>query len=139
MTVSGLRPVRTVRPPSAACTTMPRKSSSAGLRRSRRPARQAVTRAAATAAESTKVSIRLPNSITPWAPISRVTTRLWSVQRGNVGQPSPEAVSRTAPPVTTITVFMTRAPRNVRRSTVSVGRHAITRASMPPAYGPLTA
>ena len=51
ITVTGFRPVSTVTPPSSACATMPRNSTSAGRSRSRRPARQAVTRAAATAAE----------------------------------------------------------------------------------------
>ena len=64
--------------------------------------------AAATAAASTKVSIRLPNSMNPCTPISRVTTIDVSVHLGTSGQPRPDAVSRTAPPVTTITVFITR-------------------------------
>src|SRR6478752_155897 len=44
----------------------------------------------------------------PWNPISGVVARDPSVQRGHVGQPSPDAVSRTAPPVTTRTIWPTR-------------------------------
>src|SRR6478736_3642358 len=59
---------------------------------------------AATAA-SAKVRSLLPNSMKPWMPISGVLTRESLVQRGQVGQPRPEAVRRTAPPVTTRTVW----------------------------------
>ena len=59
-------------------------------------------------AASTKVRVRLPNSMTPWTPSSPWGTYDRSVQRGQVGQPRPEAVSRTAPPVTTIPMLATR-------------------------------
>ena len=44
-------------------------------------------------------------------PISGVVARDPSVQRGQVGQPRPEAVNRTAPPVTTRTIWPTRDRR----------------------------
>ena len=52
--------------------------------------------------------------MTPWPASSGVGTRLAPVQRGQVGQPRPEPVSRTAPPVTTITplaIALTSATR----------------------------
>ncbi len=52
--------------------------------------------------------MRLPNSMTPWTPSSPWGTNDASVQRGQVGQPRPEPVSRTAPPVTTIPRLATR-------------------------------
>ena len=58
-------------------------------------------------ATSTKVSIRLPNSIASWTSSAPCGRNDWSVQRGQVGQPSPEPVSRTAPPVTTRTQLAT--------------------------------
>ena len=57
---------------------------------------------------STKVSSRLPNSIAPCRPSSGWDTKDSSVQRGQVGQPRPEPVSRTSPPVTTIPMLATR-------------------------------
>ena len=55
------------------------------------------------------VSIRLPNSMTPWV-LSSVYSEV-CVHFGHVGQPSPEPVTRTATPVTTISVNMTSAKR----------------------------
>jgi hypothetical protein len=83
-----------------------------------------------------KVSIRFPNSIAPCIPSSPWGTYEESVHRGQVGQPRPDAVSRTAPPVTTISTLTTRLAiasgtrwgtrrsparrsRSVRRSTVT--------------------
>ena len=43
------------------------------------------------------------------------------VQRGQVGQPKPAAVSRTAPPVTTIAALATTLARASRRTVTSVG------------------
>src|SRR6478609_4719477 len=79
-------------------------------------------------AASAKVSSRLPNSMTPWIPISGVFTSEPSVQRGHVGQPRPEAVSRTAPPVTTRTVWPISdrtASRRIVLSTVTGSREEI--------------
>ena len=56
---------------------------------------------------STIVSNRFPNSITPWKPISGVLIRESSVHLGQVGQPKPLPVRRTAPPVTTIKIWVT--------------------------------
>ena len=67
-----------------------------------------------TAAHRTYVSMRLPNSITPCTPISLVVVSESSVHLGQVGQPRPEPVSRTAPPVTTISTAMTSAARAAR-------------------------
>src|SRR4051794_39146862 len=41
-------------------------------------------------------------------PMARCGTNDCSVHRGQVGQPSPDPVSRTTPPVTTISTFTTR-------------------------------
>ncbi len=54
------------------------------------------------------LSTRLPNSMTPWMPISGVFTSESAVHFGHVGQPSPEEVSRTRPPVPTSTIWPTR-------------------------------
>ncbi len=51
---------------------------------------------------------RLPNSIAPCRPSAPWGTNDSSVQRGQVGQPSPEAVSRTTPPVITMRMLTTR-------------------------------
>jgi hypothetical protein len=43
--------------------------------------------------------------MTPWMPISGVATIDSAVQSGHVGQPSPDPVSRTAPPVATMSTW----------------------------------
>ena len=53
------------------------------------------------------VSSRLPYSMAPW-----VSSSVWMTaprHSGQVGQPSPEPVSRTAAPVMTMSVSRTRA------------------------------
>ena len=80
-------------------------------------------------AVSTKVSSRLPNSMTPWPASSGVATKLASVQRGQVGQPRPEPVSRTAPPVTTIAPFATALARATRETVA--GEKAVGRTGTP--------
>jgi hypothetical protein len=65
---------------------------------------------------STKMSSRLPNSILPWIAYARVGTSESSVQVGHVGQPSPESVSRTIPPVSTIRQFATTDAHPSRRT-----------------------
>ena len=77
-TIQGLRSVSTVMPPITAWAGMPRATTVASTRRRRRPARatsaaQAAQQATASAT-STKVSIRLPNSIAPWMPSSPCAT-----------------------------------------------------------------
>ena len=74
-----------------------------------------------TAADRTYVSMRLPNSIAPWRPCSGVAIRLLSVHLGQVSQPRPEPVSRTAPPVTMMTRLITTAESAARRSIFGVG------------------
>ena len=54
----------------------------------------------------TKVRSRLPNSIRPWIPISGTDTNDSSVHFGQVGQPRPDPVRRTSPPVTTISIWL---------------------------------
>ncbi len=129
-TVQGFSPVSTVMPPSAACTGMPRKPRTASRRRSRRGDRHTTTTVATATAASTKVSSRLPNSITPCPASSDVATKLSSVQRGHVGQPRPEPVRRTAPPVTTMSPLATalaRATREIVREEKEAGRTGTTR------------
>jgi hypothetical protein len=58
-------------------------------------------------AASTNVSSRLPNSIAPCMPSSPCGTYEASVHRGQVGQPSPDAVRRTAAPVTMMPMLAT--------------------------------
>jgi hypothetical protein len=74
MTVQGLSPVSTVMPPSTACAGMPRKPTRASARMPGRTGRcrHTATRSASTIAPSTKVSSRLPNSMTPWTAYSAV-------------------------------------------------------------------
>jgi hypothetical protein len=100
-TTQGFRSVRTVIPPTIAWAGMPRPRNSASVRRSRRPVIQADTNVATAIAVSTNVSIRLPNSIASCRSSAPCGVNDSSVHRGQVGQPRPEPVSRTAPPVTT--------------------------------------
>ncbi len=72
-----------------------------------------------TTTHTTSVSIRLVNSMIPWMPIAAVGARSPPVQVGQVGQPRPEPVSRTAPPVTTISTLATRVAKAVQRITRS--------------------
>ncbi len=67
-----------------------------------------------TAALSTYASMRLPNSMAPWTPISLVAVSESAVHLGQVGQPRPEPVSRTAPPVTTMSTDITTADMAAR-------------------------
>ncbi len=70
-----------------------------------------------TAAETTQVIMRLPNSMAPCTPMAEVAVRLSSLHLGQVSQPRPEPVSRTAPPVTTMTMLISSAA-SAARSTV---------------------
>src|ERR671927_610757 len=123
-TTHGFSWVSTVMPPMIACAGMLASSPSASRNRSLRSLRRFhkyTSMSAATAARA-NVRRRLPNSMKPWMPISGVFTRDSLVHRGQVGQPSPEAVSRTAPPVTTRTVCPIRdstAKRRMVESTVA--------------------
>lgn len=117
-TVYGLRPTRTTMPPR---TALPMTSQNWVQPSRVRPRRHGFCERAAmiaqpTAAHRTYVSMRLPNSMAPWKPISLVAVRDWSVHLGHVGQPRPEPVRRTAPPVTTMTTVMTTAESAARRT-----------------------
>ena len=71
--------------------------------------RRAATIAQPTAAMSAPVSIRLVNSMTPWMPSSGIGVSESGVQAGQLGQPSPEPVTRTIPPPRTIRMLATSA------------------------------
>src|SRR5699024_3627949 len=102
MTTHGFSPVHTVTPPMTAWAGMTHNSTiditnrERCVLRSRHKARMVSTAIAA----KTKVSSLLPNSIMPLIPISGVVTYESDVQWGHSEQPSPDAVKRTAPPVT---------------------------------------
>ncbi len=104
-TTHGFRSVRTVNPPSTACAGMARKASPAS-RGARRCDNAAINVATATST-SAKVRLRLENSMIPWAALRGFGVSESPLHRGQVGQPSPELVSRTAPPVTTMTTLPT--------------------------------
>ena len=73
---------------------------------------------------STPVSIRLVNSIQVWiigSPRVRAATRLLAVQLGQSGQPSPDALSRTAAPVMMSPALATTPASAMRRIAVTVG------------------
>src|SRR5664279_8344 len=76
----------------------------------------ATSQVATATSTSTKVSCRLLNSISPWIAYFLVGVSDESVHLGQLGQPSPESVSRTAPPVTTITTFAITEARARPRS-----------------------
>ena len=94
-------------PPSAAWAGTPTASTTAGTRRWSRPDRHTATSVAIATAAMRKVTIRLPNSMAVWIVIAPCGRNDSSVQRGHVGQPRPEPVSRTTPPVTTIATLTT--------------------------------
>ena len=73
-------------------------------------------------AVSTNVSIRLVNSIAPCCACSGVGMSESAVQVGQVGQPSPEPVSRTTPPVTTMPTLATTDATASRRTSTSEAR-----------------
>ena len=72
---------------------------------------------------TTEVSVRLPNSISLWMPCSWCGTGVNDpgTHCGQVGQPSPEPVSRTRPPVTTMPISSTRLATSTGRSTERAG------------------
>jgi hypothetical protein len=77
---------------------------------------------ATTTAVSAKVSSRLVNSMTPCTAYSDVGVELPGVHRGQVGQPSPDEVSRTAPPVTTIAALAMTLASASRLTVRTLGR-----------------
>ena len=116
-------------PPSTAWASTPSGWAAASqtmLRRTARPGRNrhAVTSTSTATTISTPVSIRLVNSIqvcTIGSPLVCAATRLLVVQVGQSGQPSPEALSRTAAPVM-ISPALAHTPASaIRRIEVTVG------------------
>ena len=116
-TTHGLRSVSTVMPPITAWAGMPRPSTSASRRRSRRPRcarRRRRSRPRSRPARRSASGCRTRSAgATPSAPCGVNDP---SVQRGQVGQPRPEPVSRTAPPVTTSTMLATSVAQPSGRS-----------------------
>jgi hypothetical protein len=123
-------------PPSTAWAGMPAKASAA--RGSSRRCRYAANSVATAIAPSTNVSWRLVNSMTPWNELAFVGLSDEPVHCGQVGQPSPEPVSRTAPPVTTITTLATTDASASSRSTRGDANHARTRCRSPAGTTELT-
>ena len=105
-TVHHSSPVRTVMPPITACTTVDSGISQAYTRTSvRRRARVTVSTASAAAITTAMLTIRLPNSTAWWTRGTSATAtgvKLPGKHCGQVGQPSPDAVTRTIAPVTAI-------------------------------------
>ena len=75
-------------------------------------------------AARTKVRVRLPNSIAECRSSAPCGVNDSSVQRGHVGQPRPEPVSRTAPPVTTRAELATRVAQPSATRGASGTRHS---------------
>ena len=105
-TMYQVSPASTVMPPITPWMGMPSAISVAssltlGSRAARLRCSQAVSKVVMAMTMRTKVSRRLPNSMMPCSPISGVETKDSVVQRGQVGQPNPDPVSRTTAPVTT--------------------------------------
>ena len=116
-TTQGFRSVSTVKPPMTAWAGMPeRQHERQQPHVASRRLPHAATNVATAIATSTKVSIRLPNSMAAWTSSSPWGVKDDSVQRGQVGQPSPDPVSRTAPPVTTSTTLATSVAHASGRS-----------------------
>ena len=78
--------------------------------------RTAATKVRTATATSTNVSSRLPNSIAAWKSSAPRGVKSSSVHRGHVGQPSPEPVRRTAPPVTTMPMLATSDAQPAQRA-----------------------
>src|SRR5207237_323872 len=101
MTSHGFRSKATVIAPSGTCATVPAAAAAATHATDRRRPEVRKPIHAVTTAESIAIPemTRFENSTTAWYPV--LGTRLPAVQFGQCGQPRPEAVSRTRPPVTT--------------------------------------
>ena len=118
-TVHGFSPVSTVIPPTTPWAGMPRKATMASVRSDRRRCSSTAISVASATRPTTYASIRLPNSISPCSAYAAVGVNESSVHRGQVGQPSPESVSRTVPPVTTIAVLATTDATASRRTSLA--------------------
>ena len=131
-TRAGLRSVSTTIPPTTICATTPAGCAAASQTRSgRRRApgppgrnRQAAISTATATTVTTTVTILLPNSIQVWnmgSPRVGAATRLLRVHCGQSGQPSPDLLSRTAAPVTMMTVEEITPASAIRRMETGVG------------------
>ena len=129
-TVSGCKPVNTVMPPSIAWPNIPTRDPAASRVSGLRLLSPEVARALLCARiaaivriaiiNSTKVNRRFPNStyLCQDSVCADVGVIDPSTHSGQVGQPSPEEVSRTIAPVSTIPVWATKFATNVRSSQV---------------------
>src|SRR5262252_4136444 len=131
-TRAGLRSVSTTIPPTTICATTPAGCTAASqIRSGRRRApgppgrnRQAAISTATATTVTTTVTILLPNSIQVWnmgSPRVGAATRLLRVHCGQSGQPSPDLLSRTAAPVTMMTVEEITPASAIRRMETGVG------------------
>ena len=98
------------------CRATPRFANGSTAKPTWRPNCGTHTSSVCMTAASTKVSSRLPNSMSWCGPIAPWGVKESPLQRGQVGQPSPEPVRRTAPPVTTRATLATRVAQAKRRS-----------------------
>ena len=108
MTTCQVRCSSTVMPPSTPWAMTPTASTVAGRRSSRRigRTRNASTPAAMHAIPTTVENSRLPYSIHTWVSSSGTNV---PEQSGQVGQPSPDPVSRTPAPLNTISTSVASA------------------------------
>ena len=121
--------VSTTIPPITACATTPSGWAAASHTKSRRrlPSglnRQAAMKTTPTMMTSGKFSSLLPNSIqvlSSVCPAFLLATMSAALHRGQSGQPSPDALSRTAAPVDMITVSAMTAASASRRIDAHVG------------------
>src|SRR3989442_12673338 len=128
-TIHGLSTVFAVTPQRIAWPTTPTRTAPAQVSWSRRHGRRSSTSAALASASppTTLISVRLPNSMSPWTPSAGVGTREVSSHRGQVGQPIPEPVRRTTPPVITMPTLAAREASAVRRSSADEARKVRSR------------
>ena len=108
-TTQGLSWLSTVSPPTTPCRPMPRPiRMDSILTRRARTVRKTVMAVPSAMAISTKVSSRLPNSMKACHSASGCGTYEPASHCGQVGQPSPDLVSRTSAPVHTMAMLATR-------------------------------
>ncbi len=110
--MTGLSADRTTSPPQTAWKITPSGWTSASATSGRRFDRHTATKTATATASTMRLNMRLPNSIavlmgewSGWA----TGTKLSAVHRGQVGQPRPDPVRRTAAPVTVMPALATTA------------------------------
>ena len=126
LTVNGLSIVLTTRPPHRAWAAMPRGCSQASRTSDvrRGVSRIADSTQAIPTTSTRKVTIRLPNSMAMLiGEISGCATgsRLSGVQLGQVGQPSPDSVTRTTAPLTVMPALTTTEASAQPRIVLGVG------------------